>query len=183
MMTDGLADVTVFFALILALALLIERLLEVLKAGYDLADSRLDWYHFWSRRADRLRDKLARKLRTLRFLTPDHVAALLARFDDRFADGPAKPGRVTVISGDLVRAMGIKVAARIVGVGLGVGLAFWLKLDLVTYWTPEAAETIPGTWFQLGLTGVAIGLGSGPVHKVIRLMENRQRRNAEGGKV
>lgn len=186
-MTEGLANATVFFALVLALALLIERLLEVLKAGYDLADSRLDWYHFWTRRAERLREKLERKLKTLRFVKPEQVAALLARFDDRFADGPPQAGRVPVIAGDLVRAVGVKIAVKVVGVAVGIGLAFWLELNLVTYWTAAGAPTVPAApasgaeWLQLTFTGVAIGLGSGPVHKLIRLIESRQRRKAEGG--
>ncbi len=181
-MIPGLENATVFFALVLALALLVERLLEVLKAGYDLLDSRLDWHRYWTGRAETLRWKLERKLRTLRFVKPQYVAALLARFDDRFVDGPLAEGRVPVIAGDLVRAATIKVIARLVGVAVGIGLAIQLKLNLVTYWVAAGGPGPSPEWLQVGLTGVAIGLGSGPVHKLIRVIESRQARRAEGAR-
>lgn len=179
-MIEGLENATVFFALVLALALLVERLLEVLKAGYDLADSRLDWYRFWTRRAEGLRRNLERKLLSLRFVKPQVASALLARLDDRFVDGPLAEGRVPVIAGDLVRAAGIKVAAKLVGMALGIGLAIQLKLNLVSYWVAAGGAAPSPEWLQIGLTGVAIGLGSGPVHKLIRVIESRQARRAEG---
>jgi hypothetical protein len=181
-MNETLANATVVFALVVALALLVERLLEVVKCGYDLLDSRLDWYRFWSRRGERLRVTLERKLHTLRFVKPKHLAALLAKFDDQFADGPVQNGRVPVIAGDLVRGAAIKIAAKVVGVAAGVTLAFWLRINLVTYWVETGAPAPSATWLQVALTGTAIGLGSGPVHKVIRAVENRQKRTAQGGR-
>ena len=52
---EALLDVTVLFTLVLALAFVIERFLEVLKAIYDMLDSRLNWYKFWDKRTEGLK--------------------------------------------------------------------------------------------------------------------------------
>lgn len=178
-----LSTVTLVFTLALALALLVERFLEVLKAVYDMLESRLDWHRFWTGRAKALATKLDRKVRTLTFVKPAHVDAVLQRVSERLTgETTVGAGGVPVVDGNLVRAAGLRLALKLIAIAGGIGLAFWLEVNLVTYWTETGAAgpTAPG--WQVAATGVIIGLGSGPVHKVIRAIEERQkRRRAERG--
>lgn len=179
-----LSQTAVLFALALALALLIERFIEILKAIFDLIDSRFDLHRMWTRRAERARTLLVRRLRVYRFLTPDELRTALNRVYDlllRGADGA--PQAVPTISGDLVRAAGVKVGAKAIGIGLGVWAALYLRIDIVRLWPEVEGGHLPlSPEASMVLTGVAIGLGSGPLHKVITAIERRRaRREAKGG--
>jgi len=195
---DALLQVTVYFSLILTLSLLVERFLEVLKTAYDYVDSRRDWCRFWTRQTVALRDKLEVRMRVFEHVRPEVASAALNRFKDMMLEGDqsvASP--VPVLSGDCVRAMWIKIASKLVGAAIGVALAFSLRttdgqfsygLDLVQFFMTASGAmdgkfTISEWWLRVGLTGIIIGLGSSPVHKVITTIEARQCRSAaEEGK-
>jgi len=187
-MTEALAEVTVFFALVLALALLIERVLEILKAAYDLVDSRFNWYPFWTRRARTLKETIERRMRVFEYVGPEAVRAVLNRVYDLVQLTPqGAPGAVPVLSGDLVRASAVKLGCKVVGMGLGVAVAFWLSIDLVTIWQ-SAEVTLAATtywappWLRLVVSGAIIGLGAGPVHKLITTIERKRgEKEAKGG--
>jgi hypothetical protein len=138
---------------------------------------------FWTRRAEALALKLDRKVRTLTFVKPAHVEAVLQRVSERLTGEPTvSAGGVPVVDGNLVRAAGLRLASKLVGIAVGIGLAFWLEVNLVTYWTETGAAGPTSPAWQIAGTGVIIGLGSGPVHKIIRAIELRQQRGrAEGG--
>jgi hypothetical protein len=185
-MTDALAASTVFFALVLALALLIERFLEILKAVYDVVDSRMNWYHFWTRRAAVLQNRLAKRMAVFEYLDPDAVKAVLNRVYEMLLNTqPGYSGVVPVISGDLVRAAGVRVGCKLVGMALGVGLALWLGLDLITLWenppVPNPERLLLPPTARIILTGLALGLGPGPVHKIITTIERKQSEQAKKG--
>jgi hypothetical protein len=175
----GLTEVTVLFALALALSLVIERILEILKAFYDLLDSRLDWYHDWTLRAVRLRDFLERRLRLSQHVSPEKLKPILDQFSDRMLNGQGTyPGTLPVISGDLVRITWVRAGSKIVGVLIGIGLVYLCKVDLLSVW--QNPESVKVTFFhrQAWLSGVAIGLGSGIVHKLITTLERKRDEHA-----
>jgi hypothetical protein len=172
---SGLAEVTVLFTLALALALVVERILELLKAGYDLADSRLDWHHDWTRRAEKLRDFVERRLRLSQYVSLERLKPILDQFSDRLLNGQGTyPGTLPVISGDLVRAAWTRVVAKVCGVGLGIGLAYLCRVDLLSIWQHPEAQEVLFQPRQAWLSGVAIGLGSGIVHKLITTLERKR---------
>ncbi len=178
---SGLSEVTVLFTLTLALSLVIERILEILKAGYDLADSRLDWYHAWTRRAEKLRDFVERRLRLSQYVSVERLKPILDQFSDRLLNGQGTyPGTLPVISGDLVRAAWVRIGAKLLAVVLGIGLAYLCQVDLLSIWQhPEAKELIYQPR-QAWLSGVAIGLGSGVVHKLITTLERKRDEHVAG---
>lgn len=187
---EALAKVTVIFTLALALSLLIERFLEVLKSITDLLDSRYDWYKFWNRRTASLRDKLEHRLNVFEYVRPETAASVLNRAKSIFLKTPDKEiTNAPVISGDLVRAFYIKVIFKVVAIALGIGLAFWFNVDLVAIWTDAKDPNKPPSFIDIDIrsetlriifTGVALGLGSGPVHKIIVAIEDRRKQREEG---
>jgi len=185
--TDALLDVTVLFALALALALLIERFMEVLKAIYDLLDSRRNWHTFWTKRAKSLAAGLEKRLRIFQYVDPKKAASVLQRFSDLILNEQGGyAGNVPLLAGDLVRTLYVKVASKIIGVSLGVVLAFWSGIDLVAIWNDAAAgsawELNLASWLSFTLSGIAIGLGASPLHKIITTIERRrEKRSTKGG--
>jgi hypothetical protein len=187
---DAIGKATMLFTLVFALSLVIERFLEVLKSAYDMLDSKYDWYKAWSRRAYRIRDFLERRLRIFEFVGPDQARTFIARFSEMLVVPPTgeNAGAVPVISGDLVRAVYVKVACKVIAIAIGIPLAFGLHLDIFTLLRQVTAG--PGTCMLKALdsvcnvpigptlatlaTGVTIGLGSGPVHKIITTIEKKR---------
>jgi len=179
-----LSQVTVLFALALGFALLIERLLEILKASADLVDSRLKLDRFWTNRAERVKAMLERRMRVYEYLSPDRLRAVLNRaYDLLLRTGEGMPGPVPVISGDLVRAAVVKTGCKLVGAAVGIWIAFQLEIDFVSLWPSvqgspltlsDKLQLVLPEELRWGLSGAAIGLGAGPVHKIITTIERKR---------
>lgn len=175
--TDVVLVVSVAFAVVLALALIVERVLEILKVIFDLIDARVDLHDFWTRRAHKLRDRLEGELRIFEYVPPERAANVLRRFREMLLNEQSGySGKVPVLAGDLVRAVFIRGGLKLVGIALGIGLVFWVEIDLVRLWQ---GSTAPPTWWTLTLSGLAVGLGSGPLHKIIRAIEKARERREE----
>jgi hypothetical protein len=182
---EAITGVTVLFVLVLALAFVIERVLEIAKATYDMIDSRFDLHHFWTRRTRRTQQYIERRLRVFEYVEPKMASAFLQRFDDMILDERSGyDGTIPMLAGDLVRAAWVRSALKVLGMALGITLAFALELDLLTIADAinevgtasgtVGEPTTPGMLF----TGLAMGLGAGPVHKLITSLEHRQERRA-----
>jgi hypothetical protein len=172
---SALTEVTVLFTLALALSLVVERILEILKAGYDLCDSRGDWYRWWTAQAEKVRDLVERRLRLFRYVDPVRLKPVLDQFNDRLLNTQGTyPGTLPVISGDLVRAAWVRLGAKLMGIVLGVILAYACRVDLVAFWREPDLTEVTFDPRQAWLTGVAIGLGSGVVHKLITTLERKR---------
>jgi hypothetical protein len=182
---EALTQSTVLFALVLALSFVVERLLEVLKTVIDLLDSRYDWHRYWTRQAHGLRERLVNELRILELAAPQLVAGALARFGTVLGQSAGNGAATVVIAGDLVRCMGIKVGARLVAIATGVLLASVFRVDLMALVVELAdvnavtAQELPA-WLRTVVTGLIIGLGTGPVHKFIVALEKRRAKAQEG---
>ena len=178
---EVLLEVTVLFSLMLTVAFLIERFIEVVKSAFDLLDSRLDWCHFWTARAQTIADNLEKRLKRYKFLGPKNMASVINRFHEMLLNDKAEyNGKVPVVAGDLVRKVYFKIFSKVLGMIIGVGLAFWLNLDLLTIWHNAAGQysqwviQIASPTMRVILSGMLIGLGASPMHKIIRTIE-RQR--------
>ena len=171
---DFLSGPTILLGLAMLIAVIIERLLEIAKCIYDLLDSHYDFYLFWNRRTQRLAEKLEGRLRLCEHLRPELIGGILRTAEHLLLDrNSGKPMARPVISGDLVRAFYVKVTAKLVGVVLGIGIVFAVRIDLAALWgcigDPAAGGPADYTPTRLGLllTGIAVGLGAGPLHKLI----------------
>lgn len=162
---------SIFFALI------IERLVEVIKNVYKLIDVRAGLEGYWNCRAIRIRDRLLERIdgqgeKSL----GDYLA--LRYLDLAF---PHYEG-ARVISAKSIRTGTIRSACKAVGVILGVVIALALEIDVFALVgklasTDGAAATVTivpvsmPTWLGCTLTGIAMGLGAGPIHKLIEALE------------
>jgi hypothetical protein len=176
---SGLTQATVIFTVALALSFVIERVLELLKTGYDLAESRWRWHDVWNREARRIRDFAEHRLRAFNYVDPSVAANALGRFSETLLGPEAgHTGTVPLLSGDLVRVVWVRMIAKLVGMLLGIVLATLFRVDLLAVFkdpeNPLRALSTLGVW----LTGVGLGLGSGPVHKLITTIERQKDKRA-----
>ncbi|MBL7095427.1 hypothetical protein ISS22_15855 [candidate division KSB1 bacterium] len=179
-------EVTVLLTLVLALSFLIERLMEILKAIYDLLDSRLDWYKFWTIRTYKVRDKLAHKLKIVEYVSEKNLASILNKFGEKLLNNTNEySGTVPVLSGDLVRTVSVKSTSKIISLILGIGIAFWMNVDLLKIWQEASGDTslwlnqITTPGLRIGISGVIIGLGSNPLHKFVTTIEKKSKKKRE----
>jgi len=179
---ESLTQVTISFTLILALSLLIERLLELLKTFYDMLDSRFNWHTFWTKRAHRLRQCLEKRVYVLEYVDPKARTAALRLFRDVLLNGTGRhSGVIPIISGDMVRVIGVRTISKLFGMGLGIMLALWFDIDLVAIWHEASGRLVSyqGNFYEelrKVISGMVIGLGSGPVHKVIIIIERQRQK-------
>jgi hypothetical protein len=167
--------ITVMFAAVLAFTLLIERAIEVLKAGYDLLDSYLDFAKFWTRKTRQTGAYMEKQLRKFEFVDAKRSAAIFNRFHDLLL-GPSAGynGTVPMLCGDLMRAVYVKIGSKVVGTAIGVIIAFSLDFDLLAAAQGQPFTALVPTFKGMLLTGIAMGLGTGPMHKLIRVVEKKR---------
>ncbi|MDW7681919.1 MAG: hypothetical protein SCK70_15260, partial [bacterium] len=176
---DVLLDITVLFALALALCFLVERFMEIVKSLYDLLDSRFDWSKYWTRKTYQVRNILENRLRIVEYAGKRNTAIVLNKFKEKLMN-EAEPseGEVPVLSGDLVRAVTIKAYSKIIGITAGILLAFWMKVDLFDVFQSAMSDSslwvvnITSQGWRIAISGAIIGLGTDPLHKFIRTIEN-----------
>ena len=84
----------------------------------------------------------------------------------------------------MIRQVFTRAAAKILGMIFGVLLAYLFQIDLIAYVNPDFTGAAPVTDYhftlQIFVSGLAIGLGAAPVHKVITTIEKaRKKRQAK----
>ncbi len=178
--TGVLEQATLVFTLALALALVIERLLELLKSLYDMIDSRKQWHLYWTQRAQKTRDYLERRLRVFEYVDRTEAAGLLDRFDGMMlVPSPQHSPDVPILCGDLVRVLWVRTGSKILGMLVGIGIAFLVRLDLLAWVSAQPRE--PHAWSMI-VTGMALGLGAEPMHKIIGEIEKRRQKAEEASR-
>jgi hypothetical protein len=190
---DALLDSTVLYTLVLALSLLIERFVELAKTIFDYIDYRKKGYLYWTKCAEALQKKLVRKLSMLEYAEPGNDVKLLNKYGDRsLNEAGTYKGMAFVISGDLMRVMFVRGAAKFLGMMLGVLLAYLFQIDFKQIWQEIGNATVASVahaerqlTFTIAISGIALGLGAGPMHKLITTFERankkRQEKKARGG--
>ncbi len=183
-----LLGTAVLFVTAVLLALVIERILDLLKSLYDLLDSRYDWCRYWTKLTVKIAGLLENKLKLFEMADPRWIQRLLKMAQEFLLDRKDDhTGGTPTLSADLVRAAAIKLGLKVIGIGVGIALAVCFQIDLIAVWR-SAAEvgTEKGSagvsYFNLVLSGCALGLGTGPVHKIVTGMERRakKRKQAQG---
>lgn len=177
-MSEHITLITVLFAAVLAFALLIERAIEVLKTVYELIDSRYDHHRFWTRRTHAIQQYMEHRLRVFEYVDAKGAAAVFNRFNDMLL-GPADgyKGTVPTLCGDFVRGVYIRIGCKVIGTAMGIALAFRLDFDVLAAASAADIAAITPTTGGMLVTGIAMGLGAGPVHKLIRVVEKKRAAN------
>jgi|Deesub1362B_J571_1020462.scaffolds.fasta_scaffold04380_3 hypothetical protein len=179
---DTILYITYLYLLVLLLAVLIERIMEILMSAWRYIELKTHLERFWTRRATRL----------ARYLEIHISRRWLERFLDfkeireRFRNAllESKTGHsiyVFILDANLIRQITVTAAARVVASVLGVAFCVAAGIDLVELFSKDLGymfyEHIP-RWLRYAASGLIIGLGSEPVHRLIQTVERRRKRRA-----
>jgi len=175
---EALTAPVVFFTMVLALSLLTERFIEVVKVFFDYLDYRIGLDKFWTKRAKRFHEQLSGKISFLSKVNPRLEEKTIARYRNRSLNqSGAYKGKTTVISGDMMRVVFTRIAAKVVGIAFGVWLAIYLKIDLFAYIDPTYKAAAYQFSYKTIISGMVIGLGAGPIHKLITTIERARKKH------
>ncbi|MCD8523853.1 MAG: hypothetical protein LRY72_16555 [Saccharospirillaceae bacterium] len=175
-------------------SLLLERLLEILKALFDFYEVRAGRQDDWNRAAHRL----SQQLDGLRQAGRVQAEVSKAVKDYLRTDYPGLDG-VEALSASALRSLTIKTVSNVLAIILGVLLALLLDINLFAlieqlnhqvailngddparYEGYFSSRYIPALLGEC-LTGIAIGLGSGPLHKIIEALEKSRKNRTDKG--
>jgi|GEM_PF-2396971 hypothetical protein len=192
MEASALNSTLVLLAAVMFYTLLIERLMEVFKALYDYLEFVLGGRDYWNRSALRLVHTLERQRHGNRL----QVEVSKAVNDYLSRDHPGFEG-VEALSAERLRTLVLrgvmKLAAIVVGLIVAVGMdinIFDLLRDLNqavvgleqgdvdkvnVYFSSDRVPSALG----IALTGIAMGLGSDPLHRVITRLEKQRRQRKD----
>jgi hypothetical protein len=177
----------VMLAAAIFFALIIERVLEIAKSIYDYIEACLDFSGFWDKRAIAIRERLQNRIEKAKESDSKLQKTVFDQLAKRYIN-EAHPGYegAQVISANKLRAFTVKGTSKAIGVVLGISVAACLNINvfvLIAQWTdsPDAIAlglfkvNLPN-WLEYAITGIVMGLGSGPMHKFICALE-RSRKN------
>lgn len=167
-------------ALAIVLSIGIERLLELIRAVEDHYEAQNGTVNRWQRVATKLRDRLEVRLEIAKGggkSTFQRVLLLAARY---LSPAPAGSGALIAISTDRIRTLSIGLMCKVYAVALGIAFAFIFGLDLFALVNASIHQTdgyridLPA-WLGILLSGIAMGFGASPVHKLITALERVRR--------
>ena len=174
----------------LLLALFIERLVELIKALYDVFEVQTGRYKHWNELSRRIANQLYSRIntKTTDSKYEDFHLKLVSQY--LFSEDPNYKGSL-LVSTDRVRTIFMKYLAKTVAILVGLVFVFVTDInvfELVRDATPASEELPPvlaNEWLNGGIglfiTGIMMGLGAGPMHKFIVALERaRSKRKSTG---
>ncbi len=183
---DGTHSALILIAGAFFVAMVVERLLEILMATYTLFEVKCGWYQFWNTRAKNLQKRLHDfNMQDEQQLQDGKTAGQLAKIRERAIgkllsrlkiDEPAYAD-VPSLSAEKVRQFSIKFIVKIIGALTGISIAILVEIDmfaLIDQLLKQQGNQVLSASARLAhqvLTGIAMGLGSAPLHKIIVALE------------
>lgn len=169
--------------LAMVLAIGIERLMELMRAVEDHLEARRGDMGKWQMKAERLRDRIEVRLEMAKGTDPTVFQRVLSAVCLYLSPAPKGSTGLIAVSADQVRNMSIRLRYKLIAVLLGIFFAWAFKLDLfelVNQMIHEPNQTTvlglnfsikPSPRLGIILSGIAMGFGAGPVHKLIVALE------------
>jgi len=177
---DPIVEFANVFFLVLLLALLVERIMEILSGIREYLEWKTGMHHFWNRQTTRLkkkyenigRGKILGRVLNLSPLTRQVEYAARSR-------KRGHSGLVVILSSEAVRKAIIAGASRIMASLIGILICYYSKINLIEIFEKELPDTVDkltnwSVFLQYIISGIVIGLGSEPVHNLITNMEERR---------
>ena len=176
---ETILQLTYLYLLVLLLALLIERVMEVIMSIWNYIELKWDSHIYWNRRAKRLMDSFSDEV-TTKLRASDFIVYGLRRRIRQYTKSTLEiqPGQTVVFSAYEVRRAYVRTVALIVTTILGVALCYFAGINFIEIIKQSLApNTIPlldalGRPLQLIISGLIIGLGAEPVHRIIKGLES-----------
>lgn len=183
--------VTYVFFTYLILALLVERIVEVLVAIFNYVELHRRWDAYWNRTAERLSNRYTRLYGYAQDERGKIRSVLDALLWNVISEEPYRGGK-KIISANLIRLNYLRLGTRVIAFLIAAVIVLSLRLDFVEVLSLIFQEypfftglLESSSIVRFILTIAAISIGSEPLHQVIRGVEKfaEKKRNAPGGQV
>jgi len=177
---EVLSTPILLFSLAIILAMAIERILEIIKSIYYYIDARFDRSARWTRYAKKLGKKLESRLDNVPQGDEHHFDLVLAIASRYLSNTQYSPNGGITISANKVRTVVMRLPLKIFSIILGLICAWLLQIDILelsrlAMQKPDAVIQYQTSWFGIAITGIAMGLGSEPLHTLINSFEKTRK--------
>ncbi len=179
---ETILNLTYLYLLVILLALLVERTMEVIMACWNVCELKLKAYRYWNRRTRKLMEKFSGEVVTR--LRNKGASGFYVRKRIRHytaVEQVVLPGHTVTFSSHAVRHVFVRTFAMIVTSVLGIVICSVAGINLFALVkTSLAPDTIPvieavGPRLQGVISGLIVGLGAEPVHKVVKALEDSRK--------
>jgi hypothetical protein len=163
-------------ALAMFLAIGTERLLELVRALLEHLEARGGPGDRWQKKAEALRNRIEVRLDNAGAGKSSPLQMVLSIVCRHLSPAPPESGGLIAIYVEQVRKLSIRVRFKVLAVLSGIGLAFLFGVDIFALVNEQLHGTdgfeiqLPG-WLGTVVSGIAMGFGAGPVHKMITALE------------
>jgi hypothetical protein len=166
-------------------ALVIERILEVGMCVFNYIEAKVDLSEFWKQRAEKIQERLYNRYEKTKNNKMEKAVYDYLAWNYISSTQPGYEG-AQVISANTVRTFVVKGVNKTVGILLGIAVAFGLNINvfsLIVQWIGGPDNLRFGmfeihlpNWLQYTVTGIIMGLGSTPMHKLITALEKARKK-------
>lgn len=195
MNSDTLTMPVILLGLALLLAMLIERVLEIVRGTADYFEAKAEakageepgHVGKWTKKAMAIRNNIELRLDAAKAGNPQNFELVMRLLTWYIKRNDAGGGGAFVISADKIRALTLKVRYKAIAVVLGVAFALLLQIDVLELVQlsqdlvakPELPVVYEPKWYGMLLAGISMGFGAGPLHKIITALEKARKGRAE----
>lgn len=197
MNSDMITMPVTLLGLALLLAMLIERMLEIVRGTADYFEAKAGDAGKWTKKAEAIRDTIELRLDAAKAGNAQDFNLVMRLLTWYIKRNDSAQGGAFVISADKIRMLTLKVSYKIIAVLLGLVFAALLQIDLLELVRGSqllaadpkllAADqaTISGAinyqprWYGIALAGISMGFGAGPLHKIISALEKARKGRVE----
>jgi hypothetical protein len=195
MNSDTLTMPVTLLGLALLLAVLIERVLEIVRCTADYFEAKAEakaaaepgYVGKWTKKAIVIRNSIELRLDAAKTGDPQDFNLVMRLLTWYINKNDAGGGGAFVISADKIRMLTLKVRYKAIAVVLGVAFALLLQIDVLELVQlsqmlaakPELSVVYAPKWYGMLLAGIAMGFGAGPLHKIISALEKARKGRAE----
>lgn len=175
---ETILTITYLYMLVLLMALLIERAMEVIMTIWNVIELRVQAHHFWNQRTEVLMKRFAARVEEKRkknALSTLGLSRRIRQYTDVEQD--IRPGQTIEFSSHAVRHAFVRTFAFFATSAMGICLCWLADVNLIAIIKQALApQSIPvldalGVPLQHLISGLVIGLGAEPVHRVIKGIE------------
>ncbi len=184
---EVLTKPVLLLGLAMILALIIERLVELIKGILYHLEAHADASKRWTQRAERVRNRLEVRLDQCKAGDQQGFDLIMALASRYLSESDPAQGGLMAVSADKLRTMTLKGWLKSLSIVMGIAAAFVFEIDILVLVELAMQETDkPASYepqfFGTLLAGVSMGLGAGPIHKMITALEEARelRRKARG---
>ncbi len=187
MNSDILTMPVTLLGLALLLAMLIERVLEIVRSTVDYFEAKSGNAGKWTKKAETIRNNIELRLDAAKAGNPQDFSLVMRLLTWYINRNESAVGGAFVISVDKIRMLTLKVRCKMIAVVLGLVFAALLQIDLfelvrlsqILAADPNTIIDYQPRWYGIVLAGISMGFGAGPLHKIITALEKARKGRAE----